>query len=161
MPMPTRDQSHEPPESLVIGWRERVALPDLGIKLVKCKADTGARTSALHAFHWELFEKNEDEWIRFGVHPRRRDDDFEVWCEAELHDQREITSSNGQTEHRFLIRTTLQIAHWHWPIDLTLTDRSSMRFRMLLGRTAMMNRLLVDPSSSYLHSHREASRSKK
>ena len=134
---------------MVVGWREHVALPDLGIPHLICKVDTGARTSSLHAFTWEVVERDEGEWVRFGVHPRRRDDDTEIWCEAEVIGEREVTNSGGAKELRPVIRTELRLGSVHWPIELNLTDRSTMGYRMLLGRTAMHHRIWVDPSASY------------
>ena len=133
----------------VVGWREWVALPDLGIDLIKAKIDTGARTSALHAFKVEQVLRDGVPSLRFIVHPRRRRRRPEVVCEAPLVDRRVVVSSNGQREARYVIRTTIQIAARCWPIELTLTDRDEMSFRMLLGRQALRRHLIVDPGSSY------------
>jgi hypothetical protein len=134
----------------MVGWRERAALPDLGIRLIKCKVDTGARTSSLHAFDVATFERNGSTWVRFGVHPRRRDDETEIWCESEILGERSVTNSGGASELRIVLRTRVRIGEQIWPIELNLTDRSTMGYRMLLGRTALDHRFLVDPSSSWL-----------
>ena len=133
----------------VVGWREHVGLPELGIAHLVCKVDTGARTSSLHAFRWERFERDGEDFVRFGVHPRRNDDVTEVWCESRVIGEREVTNSGGVAENRPVIRTILHLGEHRWTIELNLTDRSSMGYRMLLGRTAMHHRLWVDPSSSY------------
>lgn len=134
----------------LLGWREWVALPDLGIAEIKCKVDTGARTSALHTFSIEPFERDGESWVRFGVHPKQHDDSVEVWCEAPVIDQRVVSDSGGRKTERYFIRSHIQIGDQVYPIDLSLTSRDSMMFRMLLGRVAMQNRYNVDVSQSYL-----------
>lgn len=134
----------------MIGWREWLALPDLGIWAVKAKIDTGARTSALHTHALEAFERDGILKVKFSVRPLQRRKDIEVQCEAAVVDQRRVTSSDGQTEKRYVIRTDAAMGEIRWPIELTLTNRKSMRFRMLLGRAAMSGLLLVDPAKSYL-----------
>lgn len=133
-----------------VGWREWVALPDLGLAAIKAKVDTGAKTSALHAFYTEAYQQDGIDMVKFGIHPIQRNQDFEIACHAVVKDCREVTDSGGHKEMRFVIESNLAIAGQQWPIELTLTNRDTMRFRMLLGRTAMEQKLLVVPESSYL-----------
>jgi hypothetical protein len=135
----------------LIGWREWVHLPDLlDGGWIKAKVDTGARTSALHAWDLEHFDRDGRGWVRFSVHPRQHDDDHVVQAEARLLEDREIRSSNGEVEVRPVVLTTLALGAQRYAVELTLTKRDQMGFRMLLGRTGMARHLLVDPGSSYL-----------
>ena len=138
------------PEAVCLGWREWVCLPDLGIDTIKAKVDTGARTSALHAFLVEPYRAKGKDMLRFAVHPLQKRTDIRIQCKAEVLDRRNVTDSGGHREKRFVIATRLIVSGISLDAELTLTDRDSMRFRMLLGRTALCNRFLVDPARSYL-----------
>jgi hypothetical protein len=134
-----------------IGWREWLSLPDLQIPGIKAKIDTGARTSALHAFFVEPFQKDGIEMVRFGVHPLRKRGDIELICSAPLKEQRLVTDSGGHREQRFVIETTVKLGQHLSQIEMTLTNRDTMKFRMLLGRSALQRfGFLVDSSKSYL-----------
>ena len=137
-------------DRIMVGWREWVALPALGIPAIKAKVDTGARTSAIHAYKVHRYRADGGDRLSFLLHPNQDDDAFEVPCEAPLLDLREITSSNGQKQRRFVIETELQLGEARYPIELTLTNRDEMGFRMLLGRRALKDHCLVDPAASYL-----------
>lgn len=133
----------------ILGWREWIALPDLGIEHIKAKVDTGARTSALHAFFVDSFQRAGGPWIRFGVHPWQDRSDVVVEAEAPVADRRLVSDSGGHREMRYVIRTRIQLGTSAWPIELTLTNRDTMKFRFLLGRTALRGRYLVDPQVSF------------
>lgn len=137
-------------DTVHIGWKEWVALPELKLPAILAKVDTGASTSALHAFMVEKFEDNGLKKVRFGIHPIPERPEIEVYCTAHLVEERKITSSNQQTELRYVIRTTAQFGKHAWPIEITLTNREEMSSRMLIGRSAMAGRLIVVPEASFL-----------
>lgn len=135
---------------VTLGWREWVSLPVLGIKQIKAKVDTGARTSTLHAFEIKEFEEHGKKRVRFKIHPLQHDNDTVIECVADVIDQRVVSDSGGHREKRWVIRTDVVIGPHTWPAEMTLTARDDMLFRMLLGRTAMKHKAQVDPSRSYL-----------
>ncbi len=135
---------------LSLGWREWVSLPDLGIDRIKAKVDTGARTSALHAFEVTPFVEDGKDRVKFLMHPTQNDDDHVVTCIADVIDTRTVKDSGGHAEDRYVIETRLSLGGHEWPIEATLTARDDMLFRMLIGRTAIKSRAIVDPARSYL-----------
>jgi hypothetical protein len=134
----------------VLGWREWASLPDLGLGAIRAKVDSGARSSALHVDWLECFEREGMEWVRFAIHPGERGASMVRSGEAPVLDRRPVTDSGGRSTLRVFIRTRLCLAGQTWPIDINLTDRRAMLFPMLLGRTALAGRFLIDPEASFL-----------
>lgn len=134
---------------VVLGWREWLALPELGVPAIKAKLDTGARTSSLHAFGMVRFEAEGRPMVRFEIHPRQRSRAGAVAVEAEVTEERWVMNSGGTRELRPVIETDVMVGENRWPIELTLTRRDAMGFRMLLGRQALRKRAMVDPGASY------------
>lgn len=138
----------------IVGWRELVGLPDLVPVRIPAKIDTGARTSSLHATGIERFDRNGQRWVRFRI--ELGDGRSEpVTCEVPRADRRIITSSNGESQDRFIIKTRLQLGEHTFRAEFSLADRSDMKFPILIGRTALKGRFLVDPGRSYLQSSRQ------
>ena len=133
----------------VIGWREWVKLPDLGVKRIKVKVDTGARSSALHAYDLEEFTKDGEAWVRFKIHPVQRKNLKIVKAESKILDYRSVKNTGGKSTRRPVVVTNVTLLGITWPVELTLANRDEMGFRMLLGREAIRRRLLVDPGGSY------------
>jgi hypothetical protein len=133
----------------LIGWREWVQMPDVGVEWIKAKIDSGAKTSSLHAFDLEYIIRDGRSFARFAIHPCQNNDEKSCVCEAEIIDVRLVRSSNGKQEQRPVIATSIVLLGQTWPIELTLTNRDQMGFRMLLGRQAIRNRFLIDAGRSY------------
>jgi len=143
--------------AITVGWEEWVGLSDLGIPAIRAKVDTGAQTSALHAFSIHRVDSRGRARVRFGVHPLPEQPDVELFCEADLVAEREVTSSNGETELRFIVATRLAVGGQSWPIEISLTNRERMAYRMLLGRRALEDRAVVDVTRSCVHGAPEPS----
>ncbi len=157
----SRDSGQSDTNIVQIGWREWVALPQFNIRAIKAKIDTGARTSALHAYSVERYLHRGAPRVRFMLHPRRLRTDIAVACECDIVDERMVTDSGGHQELRIVIVTDIVLGQMRYPIELTITDRDTMRYRMLLGRSAMRDRLVVDPSLSYRAGRPQLPRKKK
>ena len=144
-------------QPVVAGWREWAALPGLGIPRIKAKLDTGAQTSSVHATHMHDIIRDGVTWVQFRVAPMQRTAVGSVPCEAIVRDERSVRSSSGHIEHRIVIETPLLVGGRQKPVEITLTDRSDMGFRMLIGRSTLNRlKLLVDPGHSFLLSRDEA-----
>ena len=148
-PVPKRRPLRKRKGKRTIGWREWVGLPALGIERIKAKVDTGARTAALHAWRIERFERDGDAWVRFEVHPVQRENRTRISCEARLAGVKSVRNSGGTLEARYVIVTDVTLGTQSWPIEITLTNRDQMGFRMLLGRASVRRHFVVDPSTSY------------
>ena len=134
----------------IVGWREWVALPDWGVEHIKAKVDTGARTSALHAFDFEPFARDDAEWVRFAIKPWQGSSSDVVVVEAPLLGRRSVRSSSGSADSRPVVSTVVSLAGRVVPLEVTLTRRDEMGFRMLLGRQALRRAFVIDPARSYL-----------
>ncbi len=135
---------------MIVGWREWVSLPELNIDQIKAKIDTGARTSALHAYAIEPYHKGAARWVMFTIHPKQRRTDIFIECHAPIKDRRLVSDSGGHKQHRYVIETQLIIGNSLITTEMTLTNRDTMLFRMLIGRTALCNRFIINPTASYL-----------
>lgn len=134
----------------LLGWREWVALPALDLEHIKAKIDTGARSSALHAFALEPYRKGGQRWVMFAIHPEQKKTDTIIECHAPIKDRRFVSDSGGHKQRRYVIESELLLGQTLISAEITLTNRDNMQFRMLLGRTAMNGRFIIDPSASYL-----------
>lgn len=134
----------------IVGWKEWVGLPNLAIPFIKAKIDTGAQTSSIHAYDIKYSRQGGKTYVDFIIHPLQNNTRISITCREELHEIRAVKSSNGKSEMRPVIKTTLQIGGQLVPIELNLTNRDSMGMRMLIGREALEN-ALVNPSHTYLH----------
>jgi ribosomal protein S6--L-glutamate ligase len=137
-------------DKVIVGSEEWCSFPTLGIPTIKARVDSGAKTSALHAINIVTFEKDSENWVKFDINPIQNNAKAVIHCEAPLVDKRVVKSSSGFREQRYVIKTKLEIGGKTWEIEVTLTNRDSMGFRMLLGREAMSGRVLVDPEQRYL-----------
>jgi hypothetical protein len=143
-----------------LGWREWVSLPELGLQRIKAKVDSGARTSSLHAFEVRDFEESGIHRVEFKMHPNQHDDQTVAVCVADIVDERSVRDSGGHKEQRWVIETPLTIGAITWNVEINLTSRDDMRFRMLLGRTALRGRALIDPARSYVQGKRRKKKDK-
>ena len=133
----------------ILGWREWVTLPELNIQHIKAKIDTGARSSALHAFAIQPYRKLGQRWVMFAIHPEQNNTELVIECHAAVKDRRIVSDSGGHKQRRYVIETPLIIGSAIINAEMTLTNRDSMLFRMLIGRTTLNERFMIDPSESY------------
>jgi len=136
-------------DRIIVGWREWISLPELEIPAIKVKVDTGARTSALHAVNIEPFTQDGENWVSFESQPVQRQDNPRIRCAARVLDSRGIRDSGGHREQRYVVSTLIALGTVRKQIEVTLTSRHNMKFRMLLGRTALKPDVSVDPATSY------------
>lgn len=136
--------------STVAGWREWVSLPDANVPWIKAKLDTGARSSSLHAFDIEDFERGGEPWVRFSVHPWQRSAEESHLCELPVHDRRHVRSSSGHSQERYVVLMEVSLLDRSVTAEMTLSRRDEMGFRLLIGREALRHGFLVDPGRSYL-----------
>lgn len=136
-------------EIKIIGWREWVQLPKLGKFKIKAKVDSGARTSSLHAFDIKTYTRSNEEYVKFTIHPDQRTSKNELVCRAKVLEYRKVKSSNGHTQLRPVILTEVKLMGETWEVEVTLTNRDEMGFRMLLGRESIRKRFLIDTGKSY------------
>lgn len=134
----------------IIGWREWLALPDLGIEIINAKVETGTRISTLHAFHVEPFGRDPVQWIRFGIHPEESITGDVLVCEAAVKDERMVTDRLGHIEQRYVIETELRLSDQRWLAEMTLTTHENRKSGVLLGRAALENRFIINPAESYM-----------
>lgn len=134
----------------IAGWREWVALPDLGVPWLKAKLDTGARSSAIHAFDIEPFDREGEDWVRYSLHPWQKTADEAVGCESRIIGRRSIRSSSGHSDVRYVVSMDISLVGRVVTSEVTLSRRDEMGFRMLVGREALRQGFLVDPAHSYL-----------
>jgi hypothetical protein len=135
---------------ILVGNLESCGLPDIGVNDLQIRVDTGAQTSSLHADNISQYQKAGKPWVKFDIHPDFYNVNHVIHCESPLHDLRTIKSSNGTSQERYVIKTLIQLGQESWPIEITLTDRSDMSNLMLFGREGMGERIIVDPSKSFL-----------
>jgi ribosomal protein S6--L-glutamate ligase len=150
-----------PLEKMTVGWQEWCALSLLDIPKIKVKIDTGAKTSALHAFNIKLKKHEGQQFVYFSVHPKQGNITETIQCKALVIDQRYIMSSNGHKEYRYIIQTSIQLGHQSWPIELSLSKRDPLKFRMILGREAMQHHVIVDPAKKLLQKLKKQKRRSK
>lgn len=144
-----------------LGWREWISLPSLGLPKIKAKVDTGARTSALHTFDLEMYDdEGENDRVRFKVHPIQNNTEVFIECDTKVVNLRSVRDSGGHEELRPFIQVPIVLGDYRWDIEISLTNRDNMKFRMLLGRTALVNRFVVNSGKSYLIGRRPSSPSK-
>lgn len=141
--------TNQPAQKLILGWREWLALPELDIGQIKAKIDTGARSSALHAYFIDPYRKGGQHWVMFAIHPKQKSE-LSIECHAPIKDRRLVTDSGGHKQRRYVIETRLVLGQTAINAEITLTNRDCMLFRMLLGRTAIDSGFIIDPSASYL-----------
>ncbi len=137
-------------EKIIVGSEEWCGFQTLGIPAIKARVDSGAKTSSIHAFNIQVFKRDNHPWVSFEIHPLQQNRKTTIRCEAPIVDRRNVKSSSGETEKRYVIRAPMAMGNNEWDIELTLTNRDSMGYRMLLGREAMQHRMLVDPASSFI-----------
>lgn len=142
----------------ILGWREWAALPELDVPAIKAKIDTGARTSTLHACNIERVRYQQKDHIKFSIHPLQKRHDVNINCQLALVDERIVINSGGYREKRYVVQTLLQLDERCWPIELTLTNRNDLTFRMLIGRNALCDDFMIDPCASYLLGKKSARR---